>query len=367
MRVTKVTASAHSLRVAIDGLEEKRSRSFVFVQVETDEGLVGFGLTGKVGSGPQHLSVAHCINLEVAPAVLGANPLETDRIWHRLHMGLNPRSLSGVWSSAVSAVDIALWDLKGKALGQPVWRLLGGARNPVRAYITYGYPEYTEAQLVTYAEQLVAEGHDSLKIVVGANGDASMETDIARVRAVRRALGPAVRLMVDANQLFSLAAAVRFAVSVEDCDLSWFEEPVLANDPLLLAELRKRTRIPIAAGQSEGHRFRHREMLLAGGLDVLQPNVCYVGGYTEAVRVAGLAASFNLPIANGGGWPHHNMHLQAGVSCGTIVEFHVEMWRTGELIYLNAPNPKRGFVQVPDVPGLGLEPNMATLESSRDA
>jgi L-rhamnonate dehydratase len=130
--------------------------------------------------------------------------------------------------------------------------------------------------------------------------------------------------------------------------------------------LRRHTDIPLAAGQNEGHRFRHRELIVNHAVDIAQPNVCSVGGYTEAVKVAALAQAFNLPIANGGGWPHHNMHLQAAMANGWRVEFHFEMWGVGDRIYHEPAAPDHGWVTLPETPGLGLEPRWDVLKECEE-
>jgi L-alanine-DL-glutamate epimerase-like enolase superfamily enzyme len=168
--------------------------------------------------------------------------------------------------------------------------------------------------------------------------------------------------MIDANYLFSFNRALELCKLLEPYHITWFEEPVYQNDALLLADLRRHTSIPIAAGQNEGHRFRHRELIANHAVDIAQPNVCHVGGYTEAVKVAALAQAFNLPIANGGGWPHHNMHLQAAMANGWRVEFHFEMWGVGDKIYKEPPAPVNGWVTLPETPGLGLEPRFDALK-----
>jgi L-alanine-DL-glutamate epimerase-like enolase superfamily enzyme len=142
---------------------------------------------------------------------------------------------------------------------------------------------------------------------------------------------------------------------------------VLGNDARLLATLRRQTRIPLAAGRNEGHKWRHRELLVHEAVDVLQPNVVCVGGFTEAVKVAALAQAWNVPIANGGGWPHLNMHLIAGVANGWRVEFHLLMWRAGEAIFRDPPRPEGRRVTLSDRPGLGLEPNLDVLRDSRES
>jgi L-rhamnonate dehydratase len=130
--------------------------------------------------------------------------------------------------------------------------------------------------------------------------------------------------------------------------------------------MRKKTSIPISAGQNEGSRYRHLELLLNGSVDILQPNVCYVGGYTEAAKVAAIAQAFNIPIANGGGWPHHNMHLQAAVANGTRVEFHYLMWKVGETIFQDPPAPEKGWVTLLERPGLALEPRDNRLQEFKE-
>ena len=264
-------------------------------------------------------------------------------------------------------MDIALWDLKGKHLNQPVWRLLGGYSATVPAYITFGLLEYSREQLVEVAKQFVSQGHDKLKMVVAINGAQDPAEDAARVKVVREAVGDKVQLMVDANYLFSYPHALDLAKRIEPYMITWFEEPVYGNDARLLANLRRETRIPISAGQNEGHKWRLRELLVHEAVDILQPNVVYVGGYTEAVKAAAMAQAFNKPIANGGGWPHHNMHLIAAVANGWRVEFHVPMWVTGEMIYRDPPKPSRGTITLTERPGLGLEPNEDALRDTLEA
>jgi L-alanine-DL-glutamate epimerase-like enolase superfamily enzyme len=362
MKIARLEATTHRVPVRVPLLDAPILRELVFVRVETDTGLTGYGLTGPI----QRTAVRALITGEIAPLLVGRDPLRTERHWHDLFARLNPRAQTGAWSSAVSAVDIALWDLKGKLFGQPVWRLLGGAQPAVPAYVTFGLLEYTREQLVEAARQRVAEGHDKLKLVVAIDGGRNLGEDAARVRAVREAVGDGIELMVDANYLFAFPQARELCRRIEPYGITWFEEPVYGNDARLLAQLRRQTRIPIAAGQNEGHKWRHRELLVHEAVDVLQPNVVWVGGYTEAVKVAAMAQAWNVPIANGGGWPHHNMHLIAGVANGWRVEFHVPMWLAGEQIFRNPPAPVRGMVTLPDAPGLGLEPREDVLRDTRE-
>jgi L-alanine-DL-glutamate epimerase-like enolase superfamily enzyme len=358
VKITSVQATMHNIPVHVPLLDRTMKRPIIFVEIKTDEGVTGYGLT----AGAQRFGIKEFINRELAPFLKGKSPLETEALWHQMYSTFNPRSQTGVWSSAVSAVDIALWDIKGKHYKEPVWRLLGGAKKKVPAYITFGLLEFDRQQLVEMARRYLNEGQDKLKMVVAVNNAEDPAEDAARVKVVREAVGDKVELMVDANYLFSFNRALELAKRIEPYNITWFEEPLYGNDARLLAQLRQKTSIPISAGQNEGSRFRHLELLLHGAVDILQPNVCYVGGYTEGLKVAAMAQAFNILLANGGGWPHHNMHLQAAVSNGWRVEFHYLMWKVGETIYRSTPKPEKGWVTLTEEPGLGLEPKRDVLE-----
>ena len=180
--------------------------------------------------------------------------------------------------------------------------------------------------------------------------------DAARVRAVREAVGPGVQLYVDANCSLDPYHALKLARLIEDCDIAFFEEPITHNDVRLMADLRRQARIPIAAGQNEGLAFRFRDMLVAQAVDVIQPNVTISGGFTQCQRIAGMAAAFNVPVANGGAWPHHNMHLHAGLANGTLVEYHYVAVLCCREIFDGLADPVDGWLALPQSPGLGFAP-----------
>jgi L-rhamnonate dehydratase len=358
LTIRSVKATVHKVPVRVPVLEKTLPTQLVFVEVTTDEGVTGYGLTGNL----QSFGVREFINRQLAPFLKGKNPLDTEARWQEMFLTFNPRYQTGAWSSAVSAVDIALWDIKGKHYKEPVWRLLGGAKKKVPAYITFGLLEFDRQQLVEMVRRFLAEGQDKFKMVVAINNGEDPTEDAARVKAVREAIGEKPDLMIDGNYLFSINRALELAKRVEPYNITWFEEPVYGNDARLLSQLRQRCSVPISAGQNEGSRFRHLELLQHAAIDILQPNVCYVGGYTEGMKVAAMAQAFNILVADGGGWPHHNMHFQAAVSNGWRVEFHYLMWKVGEIIYQNTPMPENGFVTLTEEPGLGLEPNREALE-----
>ncbi len=361
MKIAEIKASLHRNEIDIPGIGKSvESRMFVFVEVTTDTGLKGCGVTGQFLPWATIAAIEH----HIAPMIRGMDPRRTELIHWSVWQQLNIRAYTGVISNALSAIDIALWDIRGKAEGRPVYELLGGFRNWAPTYATFGYPFFDEGQLAEYGRKFVADGHKALKMVVGGQPKRTWRDDVRRVRAAREAIGPDIELMIDANYWFNPHDARLLSREIEDCNLTWFEEPVQQNDARALADLRAQTSIPIAAGQMEGHRWRYRELITHHAVDVLQPNVLYNGGFTESLKVAHMAQAFNLPLANGGGWPIFNMHLLAGVMNGGPVEFHYGMWMTGKRFFVGTPDPKDGRLEIPDRPGLGFEPNHDQL---RDA
>ena len=360
MKITGVQASVHKISVQVPLLSESIPRELVFVRVQTDQGITGYGMTSQI----LRWSVREFVNRELGPFLKGKDALDTERLWDEMYLKFNQRGTSGAVQSGISAVDIALWDAKGKLLNQPVWRLLGGYSSRVPAYITFGLPEYDREQLVEAARMFISHGQDKLKMVVAARGANDVPEDAVRVKAVREAIGDGIDLMVDANQLLDYVEARDLCRRIEPYNIRWFEEPIFANDVVKLAELRRHTSIPISAGQNEGHRWRHRDLIVGGAIDICQPNVVYVGGYTEGLRVAHLAQAFSMPIANGGGWPQVNAHLHGAVANGWRVEFHYTMWKAGEAIFQDAPVPEKGWVTLTERPGLGMEPREDVLRDT---
>ncbi len=361
MRIKDIRASVHSFPVTIPLIDHPiENRRIVFCEVETDDGYVGYGLTGHF----LPFAVQVALNKEILPVVRDMDARDLEAIHETIWWRLNPRAMTGVISSALSCLDIALWDIHGKQTGRTVAQLLGGARDWAPTYVTFGFPEYDRDQLVQAAREQVAAGNRRLKMVVAVTKKGWQE-DAVRVRLVREAVGDDVELMIDANYMFKPIEARLLCRAVEDCHLTWFEEPLHQNDARALADLRAHTRIPLAAGQMEGHRWRLRELVEKQAVDILQPNCCYNGGYTETRKAAHLAQIYNLPIANGGGWPLFNMHTMAGLMNGWRVEFHLGMQQVGERIFVDPPRPENQIVRIPKEPGLGLEPNHDALRESR--
>ena len=339
-------------------------QSATLIQVKTDNGIVGISQI----TGPMLSATIAFIEKDLTPFLKGKDPLETERLMHQMLWNFNTRAHSGVWSFAVSAIDVALWDIKGKYFNTPVWRLLGGAQKSVPAYLTYGFRTYSREALAEAAKHFVAQGHKRLKMMVGrlnvhgrmdssgASGEHREDDpseDEARVRAVREAVGDDIELMVDANCLMKFDTALRWCKRLEPYNLMWFEEPIVHNDTRMLAELRKRTNIPIGAGQRDNF-SKLCELAAAHAVDFLHPHVGSVGGFTMGMKVAAVAQAFNLPIGNG---DYFDIHLHAAVPNGWRAEVRVPNWLAANVIYKDPPNPVNGWVTLTERPGLGLELN----------
>ena len=365
MRITRVHATPLNLPVTFEVGATCRSTalSLCLVDIETDTGLVGTGMTAIT----EEEVIASIVNEVASHALLGFDPMRHEQLWDRLYWLLSPRGQSGYAAHAMAAIDLALWDLKGKALGEPCWRLLGGARSEVPVYATFGFAFLDRDELAAAARAWVDRGFRRLKMTVGHHGlqrrdeprplDELVAEDLRRIRAVREAVGPEVRLYVDGNCSLDYPHALWLAQRMEDCDISFFEEPVSQNDVANLAQLRAKTRVPLAAGQNEGLASRFRDLLVAQAVDVVQPNACISGGFTQCQRIAGMAAAFNTQYANGGAWPHHNMHLHAGLANGSLVEYHAVAVECCRQIFDDLPEPLAGVLTLPSRPGLGFEPN----------
>lgn len=370
MKIARI--AAYVLRVPFNFplIKETQHALGTFVEIETDGGLKGHAFSTY----PMRFGIADFINREVREAIAGMDPLRPEAARSALYWKLSNKLFAGAWSCAASLVDIALWDIRGKALGQPIWKLLGGARDRCPVYITFGLPRYSREELTEVAKTLIRDGHTQLKMAVAAGATPSNEMygqpsdddileDAARIRHLREAVGDGVTLMIDANKNAKLTQALRLAKLAEPCNLAWFEDPLLQSDPRLLAQLRRQTTIPIAAGSTGTSDISFlREYLVHESVDILQPNVRDIGGYTAGLRAAGLAQAFNIQLEMGGNFPHLNMHLHAGVPNGGRVEFHYGGWQLGMILFDGAPPPVKGWVTLPEAPGLGFTPKAGILD-----
>jgi len=362
----------HNIPVTPPLFKEPVRTAVRLLKIKTDDGITGISQIG----GFMHSATIAFMQSDLASFLQGKDPLETERLMHQMMWKFNTRAHAGVWNFAVSAVDVALWDIKGKFYNAPVWRLLGAAQKSIPAYITFGLRAYGRDELAEAAKYWVSHGQTRLKIQVGRlnirgemdpsgagaeHREDNPAEDEARVKAVREAVGERIELMADANCLMKYDAAVRWCKRFEPYNLMWFEEPIVHNDPHLLAELRQQTSIPIAAGQWENF-FKLADLLKQNAVDFLNIHVLSVGGFTMGMKAAGMAQAFNLPVGNG---DHFDLHLHAAVPNGWRAEIHVNNWLTSNVVYKDLPGPVDGWVTLTEKPGLGLDLNEDAVKEYR--
>jgi len=375
MRIT--SARAWWVSIPIEAARQHRSDfgtlttfDAAILRIETEDGLVGWG-EGKnaAGSAGQYAALVHLLNTEVAPQLIGRNAGDITAIWEMLYNGTRAGSAArsghampqlarrGLTIAAISAVDIALWDILGKHLNQPVWQLLGGRKaDRLPAYASGGWApaDRIGAQLQSYID---LGGFRAVKMRVGAM-DGAAHVSAARVKAARQALGPDVEIAVDAHGTYTVAGAKRFAHLVQDCDLAWFEEPVTGDDKTGMAEVRAATCIPVATGESEATRFDFRDLAMLRAVDIFQPDPAFCGGITETMRIAALAASFNLRFA-----PHlwagapcffAGLHLCAASPASFTIEYSCGANPMIHDLVTDDITARDGMIAIPDGPGLGF-------------
>jgi L-alanine-DL-glutamate epimerase-like enolase superfamily enzyme len=300
MKIAHVTAHALNPPVPIKapGIDKTVHRPILFVEIETEAGIAGHGTSSLAPA----KAVAAVIDAVVTPIVTGMDARRISDVGNAIHRELAHRGQTGLACHAMSAIDIALWDIRGKALKEPVWRLLGGARDKVPCYVTMGLPSMDREQLASVAKYWVAQGMGGVKVVVGViardradefpNMTEALLEDARRVKAVRDAVGPNVEIAIDINCELDPAQALALVRMCAPYGLAFVEEPVPDNDARRMADFRRQCGVQVAAGQSMGALYRFKELLVAEAVDIMQPNVVNCGGYTGGQRAADRALGF---------------------------------------------------------------------------
>jgi L-rhamnonate dehydratase len=330
---------------------------WLLVEIATDAGLAGIG---NAALAPR-LS-KQVVDLYLKPLLLGADPWDLELLWQHMYRQTMAFGRKGIAMVAISAVDIALWDLLGKAARQPVYRLLGGRtkpRIPVYASRLYSTPL---AELAEEARRYKSEGYQAMKLRFGwgpVDGAEGMQHNVALVRTVREAVGESIDVMADAYMGWDLDYAKRMLPLLEKFNLRWLEEPVIPDDIPAYAELRRAGRIPIAGGEHEQTLYGFRQLLEARAVDYIQFDTNRVGGLTQARKIAALAEAHSIPVV-----PHagqmHNYHVVMASLNSPMAEYFppVEVEVGNELfwyIFKGEPLAQGGFVDLDDdTPGLGL-------------
>ncbi|MCM3759992.1 mandelate racemase/muconate lactonizing enzyme family protein [Alkalihalobacillus oceani] len=333
-------------------------RQALIIKVYTDQGLIGLGESASFG-GPIETTKA-VIDKELKNYFIGKDPFDVERLWDDVYKGTVQHGRRGIVIAALSGIDIALWDLIGKATNKPVYKILGGYRDEVEAYASSGF--YSEGrglpQLAHMMETYVKEGFKTVKMKVGGM---SAKDDLKRVQAVREAVGDEIGLAVDANSNWDLPTALWMAKQLEPFNIKWIEEPLMADDVTGTAKLANSTVIPIAGYEQDVTRYAFMELIKNQAVYYLQPDAIWAGGISECKKIAALALANHLAIM-----PHvfssgvclaANLHFIASTANAHLLELdRNENPLRDELIHHSLIH-ENGRIKLPDSPGLGIELN----------
>ena len=335
-----------------DAYFSHKARNHVFVEVETDEGISGLGEAGQYFAVS---SVPPLIREGFRPYLIGQDPAEVRELWDTLYKRSFLYGRRGVAIIALSAVEIALWDIIGKSLKEPLHRLLGGRLvDRVRAYASGGFYK-PERDLIREMKTFVKSGFTAVKMKVGFDP----EDDVRRVKVIRKEIGGDIDLIIDANMGYLPGTAIKVARELENQEILWFEEPVSADDVEGLREVKKNSGIPIAAGENEYTEFGFRELIEKRAVDIVQADVTRCGGVSQAKQIASLASRRGMQHA-----PHvfgsivglvASLHLIASETNGYILEYDQTENSLREEIIDQYIDLKDGYLAIPEKPGIGVE------------
>jgi L-alanine-DL-glutamate epimerase-like enolase superfamily enzyme len=342
------------LTVREDAIQAFVKQETILVDLETEEGLTGTGYAYTVGTGGR--AILALLRHDLLDRLIGEDARECERLWRDLLFATHATAVGAITSLALAAIDIALWDLRGKALGQPLWLMAGGARSTVPLYDTEGgWLNLSIEQLLAGAQAAVANGMGGVKMKVGKPDP---HEDLERARAVREAIGPSIDLMLDANQAFSMADARRRARLLEQVDPFWLEEPLPADDLSGHRQLSSSTSVPIAVGESIYSLRQFSAYLACEGAAILQPDVGRIGGITPWLKVAHLAEAFNVNIA-----PHFLMELHVSLACAVPNALYIEHIPQLQPICHSSLELVDGYAIAPSTPGVGIDWNRDAIEA----
>jgi L-alanine-DL-glutamate epimerase-like enolase superfamily enzyme len=347
-------------------LQSRRDATFmVIVRVVGADGTYGLGC---IGLGSE--AVASFVESQLAPLVIGSSAFDLELLWEKMYRATINVGRKGLALEAISGIDIALWDLLGKHLRQPVYNLLGGrTRSKIRAYASAGYALDDADDMARRARRHVEDGFTAVKMRFGfgpLDGRAGVKRNIEQVRRIREAIGDDVDLMADAYMGWNATYAIEMLDAVAEYRLTWIEEPVLPDDYAGYARIRARSRVPVAGGEHEFTRWGFRQLIEQGCVDYVQLDVNRCGGITEARKIWALAQAFDLPVV-----PHshnfHNLHLILANLNSPIAEYFATGVRDGDSffseLFVGEPVANAGYLELSDRPGLGVELDEAVVRA----
>ncbi len=361
MKIASITADQFDIPlpfVMTDSTHgEIRHFAVVTVRIRTDDGAEGVGYTYTVGK-TGGAAIRTLIAGDLAPALTGEDPRRIERLWQRMWWTLHYTGRGGQACFAISAVDVALWDLKAKLAGEPWWRFLGGHDPLVKVYAGGIDLQMPLDELREQTRRNLARGFRAIKMKVGRD---SLAEDVARVAAVREVVGPDVPLMVDANMQWSVAKSIRASHALAEHDVYWLEEPTIPDDVEGNARIEAEGRLPVATGENCHTIYEFQKLMAARAVSFPEPDLSNTGGVTGWLKVAHLAEAHNLPVTTHGVHDLH-VHLLAAVPNASYLEAHgfgLENYIRHPLVIVE------GEVTAPDRPGHGVEFDWEKLEEHR--
>jgi len=330
----------------VDAIQTFVSQETPIVTIYDSDGAIGVGYCYTIGTGGP--SVIALLERTFAPLLIGRDPTRIEGIWRELLFTSHATSVGAITSLALAAVDTALWDMKCKKSGLPLWKAVGGSRDRVPLYSTEGGWFHLEPQaLVDDALEMQSKGFLGSKIKIGCE---HISQDAVRLSAVREAVGDSYEIMTDGNQGFSLSEAIRRAPVLEEHGISWFEEPLPADDVTAHVELSRRTSVPIAVGESMYSLSQFKDYLQMGAASIVQVDVARIGGITPWLKVAHLAEAFNVMVC-----PHFLMELHLPLVCAIPNAKWLEYIPQLDTVTGAGMQVENGFAVPSDVPGLGID------------
>lgn len=329
-----------------DAIQAFVSQETPILRITDADGQTGTGYSYTIGTGgPAILSL---LAKTLAPQLIGREAEEIEGIWRELLLVTHATAVGAITSLALATIDTALWDLRCRKAGLPLWRMAGGAHTKVPLYSTEGgWMHIATEDLVADALAMQARGFSGAKVKIGKP---SIAEDRARLAAVRAAVGDGFKLMVDANQSFSLAEALRRAEMLADLDIHWFEEPLPADDIGAHRTLSRQSRVPIAVGESLYSLSQFKDYLDQDACSVVQADVARVGGITPWLKIAHLAEAFNVPIC-----PHFLMELHVSLTCAVPNAPTLEYIPQLDSVTKSPLMIEDGHAIPPDAPGIGID------------